>query len=114
MVSGSGEDDAAVRRVRVLPADITFTVRDGETIFRAAVRHGLRWPSLCGGDCECGICYLVVEQGEHNLAPLGADEATRLATGMKAAEPRARLACRARPTGDVTVRRSGVRPADPT
>jgi len=103
---------AAVGRVTVLPAGITFAVRAGETVFHAATRHGLRWPSLCGGDCECGICYMVVEGDPAALSARSADETARLATGMKANEPRARLACRTRVTGQVTVRRKGVRPVD--
>lgn len=103
---------AAVGRVTVLPAGITFEVRAGETVFRAATRHGLRWPSLCGGDCECGICYMVVESDPAALSERSADETARLATGLKANEPRARLACRTGVTGQVTVRRKGVRPAD--
>ena len=103
---------AAGGRVTVLPAGITFEVRAGETVFRAAARHGLRWPSLCGGDCECGVCYMVVESDPAALSPRSAEESARLATGLKANEPRARLACRTRVTGQVTVRRKGVQPGD--
>lgn len=97
-------------RIRVLPADVSFDVADDESVFRAAERQGIRWPSVCNGDCECGICYMVVEQGAENMCVRSQAEADRLALGMKANEPRARLACRSRLLGDVTVVRRGVKP----
>ena len=98
-------------RIRVLPADVTFAVGEGEPVFRAARRQGIRWPSICNGDAECGICYMVVEEGGENLSEKSSVEADRLSLGMKAGEPRARLACRATLDGDVTVLRKGVRAA---
>lgn len=97
-------------RIRVLPADVSFDVDDGESVFQAAQRHGIRWPSVCNGDCECGICYMVVEDGADNVCPRTRAEADRLSLGMKANEPRARLACRSKLVGDVTVVRRGVKP----
>jgi ferredoxin len=99
-------------RVTVLPSALSFDVLEGETIFRAAARHGVRWPSICGGDCECGICYLVVETGAEALSERTPEESARLAIGIKSGEPRARLACRTRVHGEVMVRRRGVRPAE--
>ncbi|GAA5150014.1 hypothetical protein GCM10023321_14790 [Pseudonocardia eucalypti] len=100
---------AIVGRVRVLPADITFDVREGETVFRAAIRHGLRWPTICGGDGECGVCHIVVEDGADVLVERSAAESARLALGVEAGEPSARLACRTQVQGSATVRRRGVR-----
>jgi ferredoxin, 2Fe-2S len=96
-------------RVRVLPADVSFEVEDGETVYAAACRQDFRWPSICHGDAECGICWMVVQEGEENLSERTKQEADRLAVGMKAKEPRARLACRTRVAGEAVVERRGVR-----
>lgn len=96
-------------RVTVLPSQVCFDVLEGETVFQAATRNGMRWPSICGGCCECGICYMVVEKGAAALSEPLQEETARLAIGMKSGEPRARLACRTQVRGEVTVRRSGVR-----
>lgn len=96
-------------RIRVLPSGVTFHVADDESVFAAATRQGVRWPSVCQGDCECGVCYMVVEDGADRLNSRSRQEADRLALGLKANEPRARLACRTHLHGDVTVSRRGVR-----
>lgn len=96
-------------RIRVLPGDVEFQVGDGETVFAAAARHGIRWPTICQGNAECGICVMLVEQGEHQLSMKSSVETDRLALGANADDPRARLACRTCLSGDVVVRRRGVR-----
>lgn len=99
-------------RVRVLPSNVVVEVADGESVFAAACRQGLRWPSICHGDCECGVCYMLVESGAENLSAKSSMEADRLSLGMKANDSAARLACRCEVHGDVTVVRRGVRPAE--
>lgn len=99
-------------KVRVLPSDVLIEVEDGETLFRAARRQGYSWPSICNGDCECGICYMVVEEGADQLSEKQQVEADRLALGLKAKEPRARLACQAKVNGDAVVTRRGVNAAE--
>lgn len=96
-------------RIRVLPSDVSFEVADRESVYAAACRHGVRWPSICHGDAECGICYMVVREGSEHLSEKSKQESDRLALGLKAKEPRARLACRTRLSGDVVVERRGVR-----
>lgn len=91
------------------PSEVSFDVADGESVYAAAVRQGVRWPSICHGDAECGICYMVVTGGAENLSDKSKQETDRLALGLKAKEPRARLACRTRLTGDAVVERRGVR-----
>ena len=96
-------------RVRVLPEEVEFPVAEGETVFAAAVRNGVRWPSICNGDCECGVCYMQVRAGHECLSAMSPQESQRLALGIKANDPTARLACRVRVSGEVTVFRRGVR-----
>lgn len=98
--------------VRVLPLGAEVEVAGGEPLMAAARRQGLWWPTICGGNCECGTCWVVVEHGAEHCSPVAPAERARLDQGMKANEPRARLACQVRMSGPVTVRRRSVRWAE--
>ena len=98
--------------VRVLPIDAKIDVADGESLFAAAQRLGFRWPTVCGGNCECGTCFMVVETGEENLSPMTDREQAAIAPGVRAREPRVRLACQVQVHGSATVTRRGVRPSN--
>ena len=95
--------------VRVLPADANLEVGSGESLMGAASRQGWFWPTVCGGDAECGTCWVVVEQGAEHCSAMEAAERTTLAKGMKAGEPRARLACQVRVDGPAVVTRRSVK-----
>src|SRR5947209_19810342 len=85
-------------RVLLLPSGVRVQLEPGESIFEAARRVGVAVPTECGGKGTCGRCRV--------LFPLPAREPTAverqhidradLARGI-------RLACRSRPTQDVTV-----------
>jgi 2Fe-2S ferredoxin len=81
----------------------------------AARRAGLRWPTVCGGQAECGVCVLEVIDAPDVLAPPAEDEAVRLA-GLPEArrhpERVFRLACRLLAVDGLVVRKRGV-VADP-
>ncbi len=64
--------------------------------FRVPLEH------VCGGNCACTTCHVVVREGEANLSPVEDCEADRL---EMAADPtlHSRLACQAVVLGDVTV-----------
>lgn len=97
--------------MRVLPVDQTLTVGEGETVLHAAQRNGWRWPTVCQGDCECGVCFMVVEEGAEHLTAKGEAETDRLRWGIGAKDPRSRLACQVRLHGEpVRVFRRGARP----
>jgi ferredoxin len=104
-----------VSEVHVLPADAVLEVREGESVFQAAQRQDWRWPTTCHGAGECGMCFMLVDSGvEHLNAPAEA-ERQRLALGMAATKPNARLACATRPRGGpIEVTRKGARPRPPT
>jgi len=68
-----------LRSVWVEPAGIDLSVEDGETVMAAAVRSGYRWPTVCGGQAQCGVCVLTVESAPDALAPPSPLEAGRLA-----------------------------------
>lgn len=102
--------------VRVEPSGITFDIASGEPIMAAALRHGYRWPTTCEGLASCGICYIELLEGAEHLGPVSADEryvlddlpARRFAKGLL------RLACQATSSGDVVVRKKGVKLGETT
>jgi len=101
-----------LRSVWVEPAGIDLSVEDGETVMAAAVRSGYRWPTVCGGQAQCGVCVLrVVSSGE--LPPPSPLEAGRLAVvPERILDPSAvlRLACQLRVEADgLVVFKRGVR-----
>lgn len=101
----------AMATVRVEPSGIQFAVAAGETIMGAAVRQGYRWPTVCGGEGQCRACFVVVLDGLANLEPVGRLEREGIRILVESGEDPAvvRLACQAKPVGDVTVQKHGVR-----
>lgn len=99
--------------VHVEPADLDIEVEPGETIIEAAWRQGYHWPTICYGDATCTVCHLEVLAGEENLSPVEDEEADALEHNLPTARrrdlTRIRLACRALASGDVRVRKPGVR-----
>jgi len=104
--------------VHVVPIGIDLDLEPGETIIESAWRHGYDWPTICYGQAQCTACHVEVLSGAEHLAPVEAEERDALdhrlsVTGI--ADPtRIRLACRARATGEVTVRKVGVVAPDET
>ena len=99
-------------RVTVLPSNTMFEVEPGETMLSAAQRHGLTWPTVCGGEGQCRTCYVTLEEGESNLSPVGATEEEALealAIVAKRSGKPVRLACQVMLDGHVVVHRTGVR-----
>jgi len=98
--------------VKVEPAGVTFETLPGETVMTAAIRLGMRWPTVCGGHGECGACVMRVDHGADSLSPPGPAERQRLAELTVYTSGNLRLACQAVPgQGPIVVRRTGVRPA---
>ena len=100
-------------RVRIEPSGIEIAAIEGETVMAAATRHGLRWPTVCGGNGTCRTCYFVVVGGAEHFAPAapGEDEAIReIRRSFGACAEPIRLACQAQVAGDVVVSKYGVRP----
>ncbi len=104
---------AGRHRVTVEPRDIEFEVDDGEAIMAAAQRNGYRWPTLCRGDGTCTICWAEVKVGAEQLSTIELLEqgTLELLSPVLRATRTVRLACQARVHGDVTLRKTGVRPA---
>ena len=81
----------------------------------AARRSGLRWPTVCGGQAECGVCALEVLEAPSTLPPPDSEEATRLETLPEARRNPGRtfrLACRLVVMDGLVVHKRGVVPAE--
>jgi ferredoxin len=74
--------------VRVEPAGIELDVAPGETVMAAAVRSGYRWPTVCGGLAECGVCVLRVL---HVLSGEGLPEPSAVEQARLSSVPERRL-----------------------
>jgi ferredoxin len=94
----------------VEPLGVDLDVEEGETIMEAALRHGYRWPTICGGNASCGACCLEVLRGVQYCAPPMPRETERLAAiGMLSADGTRRLACELQVEGPIVVHMPGVR-----
>jgi 2Fe-2S ferredoxin len=99
--------------MRVEPAGINVEVRPGETLMRAAWRAGYDWPTLCYAMGRCTACQCEVLEGLHVLSERTQAESALLSgldRRVRRVNPRrVRLACQVTVTGDVTVRKPGVK-----
>jgi 2Fe-2S ferredoxin len=99
----------AEHQVMLEPAAFRFSIRDGESLMQAATRAGIKWPSICGGRAECGVCYVELLEGRAST-PLP-DEVNRLE--MQHVKPTRggplRLACQMLALEDLRVYRTLVR-----
>ena len=103
-------------RVRVEPSGITLDVHNGETVMGAARRAGYRWPTICGGLADCGVCALEVVESAGPLPTPTTVEGMRLhvlVERRRYPDRTYRLACQLVPTTDVVVRKTGVVPDPP-
>lgn len=104
-------------KVTIQPLNLTIDVEEGDTLMEAAWRHGLYWPTTCGGQGICTSCACSVEDGAENLEAMGRSERKTLTAELSEeaiSQRRLRLACQARVRGDVAVSKRGVRPARPS
>ena len=101
-------------RVSVKPSGFHFDVGDGETVMAAAQRQGYKWPTVCGGFGQCQTCYVQILEGDLHLSPPTSLEAEGLGKLIQAVDQDRgliRLACQLKPTGDIVVKKVGVRAA---
>lgn len=103
--------------VTVEPSNISFGVGPGETIFAAARRQGIVWPTRCQGRASCRLCYFEADQAAAaGLAAAGRLENEALKRLVLELPPgvRTRLACQATVLSDIKIFRPGVHLVDPT
>jgi 2Fe-2S ferredoxin len=102
--------------LRVEPAGYEIEVHPGETLIRAAWRAGYSWPTLCYGVGKCTACQCEVVDGLHLLSERTEPESELLREcnrRVRRVDPRRlRLACQVQITGNVVVRKPGVRYGD--
>ena len=97
--------------VTVLPRGLSFRAQHGETVFAAARRNGLSWPTHCLGRAACRQCYCEVNSdNSESLSRPARLEAEALKRAIVEAVPglHTRLACQAKVLSDVAVNRAGV------
>lgn len=99
--------------VVVMPAEIRFEARVGQTLMEEARRAGLYWPTTCGGQGTCTTCLSEIVSGREFLAEMGRSERKRLVAerGESFLLKPMRLVCQAAVSGDgsITVTKIGVR-----
>ena len=84
----------------------------GESVLAAAARCGFRWPSICGGQASCTVCFMEIKDGIEDAGEERPGERERLDfAGRKG--PQFRLACQSYPTGPLTVFKRGVKAISP-
>ena len=99
-------------KIDVDPSRVSFDIQADETILEAALRNGYTWPTICGGQGTCKTCVFLTIEGEAHLSPIGSWEATGLRSIEHSLSNNGqgwRLACQAKVSADVRVRKIGVR-----
>lgn len=78
---------------------------------RAAQCAGVRWPTVCGGKAECGVCYVEVLPDSEGAAAAGPVELERLGHifAKTSRGGHLRLACQLQVESDLHVFRQFVR-----
>lgn len=91
-------------------SDVTLTCRAGETVIQCAWRNGYYWPTICGGNGECGACRCEVVENSDNLGAESERETLLFRSIRRTGSSGlpVRFACCAPVLGPVTLRRKGV------
>ncbi len=71
------------------------------SLLDVALNVGVLLEHVCGGNCACTTCHVVIRAGMHNLSEMEDDEADRLDTAWDLT-PQSRLGCQAIVRGDVS------------
>lgn len=71
------------------------------SLLDVALNVGVPLEHVCGGNCACTTCHVVVRAGMNNLSEMEDDEVDRLDTAWDLT-PQSRLGCQAIVRGDVT------------
>jgi ferredoxin len=85
-------------RVTFQPGGVVATAAAGETLFEIGRRNGVAISTSCAGKASCGLCRVVIVDGEQHLTPLGPLEKRHL--GNVYFITKQRLSCQVRLIGD--------------
>ena len=97
--------------VTVQPGDFEIEVPSGMRLMQAAQAAGTRWPNVCKGQAQCGVCVVEVLEGDLISCPPNVREAQMLSRIIQRPQKGGvmRLACQIIPTSDMTVHKLAVR-----
>ncbi len=70
------------------------------SLLDVALHVGVVLEHVCGGNCACTTCHVIVQSGMDHLSEMADEEVDRLDTAWDVT-PRSRLACQAVVSGDV-------------
>lgn len=65
-------------KLTFLPSGLTLDVSEGQTVFEVGWKHDAGLASACVGKGTCGLCRIVVVEGEENLSPYNETEEKHL------------------------------------
>jgi 2Fe-2S ferredoxin len=71
------------------------------SLLDVALNVGVPLEHVCGGNCACTTCHVIIRSGMEHLSEMDDNEADRLDTAWDLT-PASRLACQAVVKGDVT------------
>ncbi len=107
-------------KIDVEPSRVSFEIHADETVMAGALRNGYSWPTICGGQGSCGTCVALILAGQERLSPMQAREemslrvvASTLPSTLPGSGQCWRLACQTKVSGDVRLRKIGVRKLHP-
>ncbi len=90
--------------IEFLSDNRTIEAEQGESILQAALRAGIPHTHVCGGKARCSTCrVLIIDDTDVNLFP--AHETERLLAEKYGFPADIRLACQAKVSGDIKIRR---------
>jgi len=92
------------------PSGVSIEVRDGTTVFAAAIAAEVAIPSQCGGRCACALCRVRILEGEDRISPIQWQEAEHMGNCFYLT--RERLSCQSKVYGDVVVELAEVDTAE--
>jgi 2Fe-2S ferredoxin len=85
-------------KVTFLPDRITAPAAASESLFEIGRRNGVKISTSCAGKASCGLCRVIIVEGDIHLSPMGPLERRHL--GNVYFITRQRLSCQARLTSD--------------
>ena len=80
---------------------VTSEIREGDSLFDAGAKVSAGIDTACVGKGTCGLCRVKILAGAEHTNPFTDEERKHL--GNVYHITKVRLACRTRPTGDVTI-----------
>jgi adenylate cyclase len=101
-----------VPEIRFLPDHKVVETKKSQTILAAALKAGIPHTHACGGNARCSTCRVMILEGMENCSEPTWKE-TRIVKKL-GFSPSFRLACQTVATGQVSVRRLVLDPADVT